>query len=69
MKDLFRRNCLYVILLEIKTFTHFSSCDSAMQRAIDLQLHYVIDHPKVGDLFIFEIALSRTVSKIILELQ
>ena len=40
-----------------------------MQRAIDLQLYYVVDHPKVGDLFIIEIALSCTVSKIILELQ
>ena len=36
-------------VLRQKTFTHFSSYDSAMQRAIDLQLHHVVNHPKVGD--------------------
>ena len=36
-------------LYRYKTFTHFSSYDWAMQRAIDLQLHYVVDHPKVGE--------------------
>ena len=30
-------------------FTHFSSYYSAMQRATVLQLHYVVDHPKVGE--------------------
>ena len=31
-----------------KTLTHFSSYDRAMQRAIDLKLHCVVDQPKVG---------------------
>ena len=30
-------------------FTHFSSYYSAIQRATVLQLHYVADHPKVGE--------------------
>ena len=32
-----------------KTFTHFNSFECAMQKAIDLQLHYVVDQPKVGE--------------------
>ena len=36
-----------------KTFTHFRSYDSALQRAINLQLHHVVDHPKVGDPLIY----------------
>ena len=32
-----------------KTFTHFSSYNWAMQRAIDLKIHYVVDQPKVGE--------------------
>ena len=33
----------------LKAFTHFSSYECAMQKAVDLQLHYVVDHPKVGE--------------------
>ena len=32
-----------------KTFTHFSSYYSAIQRATVLQLHDVLDQPKVGE--------------------
>ena len=30
-------------------FTHFSGYYSVMQRATVVQLHYVADHPKVGE--------------------
>ena len=45
--------CVSIILLEIKyiNFTHFSSYDCAIQRTIDLQVHYMIDHPKAGQTF------------------
>ena len=32
-----------------KIFTYFSGYYSAIQRATVLQLHYVVDHPKVGE--------------------
>ena len=32
-----------------KTFAHFSSYYPAVQRATVLQLHYVVDQPKVGE--------------------
>ena len=32
-----------------RTFTHFSGYECDMQKAIDLQLHYVVDQPKVDE--------------------